>query len=319
MTLRLADRWVWDSWYVHDGDTVHVFYLQAPRSLGDPNLRHAHATVGHAVSRDLRRWEILPDALTTGPAGAWDDRSIWTGSVIRGPDAWYLYYTALATADSYPLQRIGLAVSVDLIHFERVGDGPCIELDERWYEPPASRDRFPSTWRDPWVFADPGGKGYHALITARRPDGPEDARAVVGHAVSAGLRHWEVRPPLPSPAGFGELEVLQTIEDDDGAWLAFSVAPHNIATERLERHGRPRSNGTYLARVSSLLGPFDVALSLPWMPASDRYAGRLVRHGGELVLMGFVDEIDGAFVGELGDPIPLAALDPTRSPDVAGA
>src|SRR5690606_21128921 len=33
MTLALPDRWVWDFWFARDGDDVHVFYLQAPKSL----------------------------------------------------------------------------------------------------------------------------------------------------------------------------------------------------------------------------------------------------------------------------------------------
>jgi len=51
--LTLADRWVWDSWVADDVDDYHLFYLQAPRVLGDAGLRHVNATVGHARSRDL--------------------------------------------------------------------------------------------------------------------------------------------------------------------------------------------------------------------------------------------------------------------------
>jgi beta-fructofuranosidase len=83
MTLRLPDKWVWDFWLVRDGMDYHAFYLQAPRSLGDPELRHLNASVGHAVSKDLRHWRVLPDALSAGPAGAWDDRAVWTGCVAR--------------------------------------------------------------------------------------------------------------------------------------------------------------------------------------------------------------------------------------------
>ena len=32
--LRLDDLWVWDSWVADDGDLYHLFFLQAPRSLG---------------------------------------------------------------------------------------------------------------------------------------------------------------------------------------------------------------------------------------------------------------------------------------------
>jgi beta-fructofuranosidase len=36
VSLRLPDHWLWDFWFAVDGDDVHVFYLQAPRALGDP-------------------------------------------------------------------------------------------------------------------------------------------------------------------------------------------------------------------------------------------------------------------------------------------
>ena len=59
-------------------------------------------------------------------------------------------------------------------------------------------------WRDPWVFADPGGDGWHMLVTARANHGPADDRGVIGHAVSPDLKRWEVRPPISKPgSGFG--------------------------------------------------------------------------------------------------------------------
>ena len=38
MTIALPTRWIWDSWYVRDGDLWHAFFLQADKSLGDPDL-----------------------------------------------------------------------------------------------------------------------------------------------------------------------------------------------------------------------------------------------------------------------------------------
>ncbi|MFF2945761.1 hypothetical protein ACFVSQ_38625 [Streptomyces niveus] len=42
MTFRLDHAWVWDFWFADDGDTFHMFYLHAPKSLGDPELRHVN-------------------------------------------------------------------------------------------------------------------------------------------------------------------------------------------------------------------------------------------------------------------------------------
>ena len=50
MVLALADHYVWDSWYVRDGETWHGFFLKAPRSIGDPDLRHWNVSYGHATS-----------------------------------------------------------------------------------------------------------------------------------------------------------------------------------------------------------------------------------------------------------------------------
>jgi len=51
--LSLADCWIWDSWIACDGDTCHLYFLQAPRSLIDPGKRHTAAQLGHATSTDL--------------------------------------------------------------------------------------------------------------------------------------------------------------------------------------------------------------------------------------------------------------------------
>ena len=308
MVLRLHDKWVWDFWFAQDRADTHVFFLQAPRSLVDPDLRHRNATLGHAVSSDLTTWEVLPDPLPRNEAGAWDDLATWTGSIVRVRDTWHLLYTGLSTRDAGLVQRIGLATSNDLVSWERFGDRPVIEADPTWYallDPDAWHDQ---AWRDPWVVADPGGDGFHALITARDRSGSHDARGVIGHAVSADMHSWEVRPPFPSPAGFAELEVPQVVDAGDSALLVFCTAGRHVSAARRRAHEREPGTGTYICRVSSVLGPFDVPESTYLGPYTDLYAGKLVRRGDDWFLMGFVDTIDGEFVGELSDPIPF---DPT--------
>ena len=53
----LPDRWIWDFWLARHGDDHHVFYLQAPKSIGNPDARHWNVSVGHAVSRDYLRFQ----------------------------------------------------------------------------------------------------------------------------------------------------------------------------------------------------------------------------------------------------------------------
>src|SRR3954463_7692402 len=130
---RLEDQWVWDSWVADDGELYHLFFLQAPRALGDPGKRHVNAGVGHAPSRDLQTWDYLGVCLRPADAG-FDDLGIWTGSVVRasqggrgGPDRWWMFYTAISKAGHHIFdQRVGAAVSADLHSWERVSEQPTL-------------------------------------------------------------------------------------------------------------------------------------------------------------------------------------------------
>jgi sucrose-6-phosphate hydrolase SacC (GH32 family) len=92
--LKLDDHFVWDSWYARDGDRWHAFYLKAPKSIGDPELRHWNVSVGHSVSDDLVNWEHLGTCFRPSEGPAWDDYTTWTGSVVRDDAGlWHLFYT----------------------------------------------------------------------------------------------------------------------------------------------------------------------------------------------------------------------------------
>ena len=71
--FALPDDWVWDFWLADDGRQYHLFFLHAPKSLGDPDARHYHASIGHAVSTDLATWTRLDDALGHGRPGDFDE------------------------------------------------------------------------------------------------------------------------------------------------------------------------------------------------------------------------------------------------------
>ena len=225
------------------GDEVHVFYLQAPRSLGDPRARHRNATVGHAVSTDLRRWTVLPDALGRGPAGSFDDLATWTGSVLPHDGRWRMFYTGVSTVDDGMAQRIGMAESFDLVRWRRM-DAPPLAADPRWYEKPGPPGE--EAWRDPWVFADETTGLFHMLITARSRSGPLDGRGVIGHASSPDLDVWAVGPPLSEPGEFTSLEVPQLVSVEGTWYVLFSAQAHDHSAARLARPGVVAEGGTAL-------------------------------------------------------------------------
>lgn len=321
MSFRLDADWVWDSWFADDGHEFHLFYLHAPRSLGDQLLRHVHASIGHAVSTDLRDWRVLPEALVPGPAGAWDDVATWTGSTIRHGETWYMFYTGVSTAEQGLVQRVGLATSPDLVTWTKHAANPLFEADARWYEQLDLRAWHDQAWRDPWVLPDPVGDGFHALICARAADGgpgdaPADARGVIGHAWSRDLVEWECRPPLSTPGEFGHLEVPQVELIEGTPVLLFSTGRAQFSAARRERLPEETS-GTFVAVGDSVLGPWDIA-GARVMPVRDLYSARLVRdRAGEWQVIGFLDGSGhGDFVGELIDPVPFRELGLTlgRSP-----
>jgi beta-fructofuranosidase len=255
------------------------------------------------VSDDLVGWTILPDALAPGAPGSWDDLATWTGSVVEAGGTWFLFYTGISRGSAERVQQVGLATSPDLVRWERWGDRPLIRPDPAWYQTNAGSGPIDQAWRDPFVFADPAGNGFHALIAATRTGGPLDARGAIAHASSSDLIEWTVHPPLTAPAGFGQHEVPQVTRIGDEVILAFCTDDgHVSARRRAERPG----TGTYLCRGRDELGPFAVGESTTFAPFSPLYAGKVVPNlRGAPAFIGFANVVDGRFVGELSDPAPL--------------
>lgn len=305
--FALPDSWVWDFWLADDGETHHLFFLYASRALQDPDARHLRASIGHAVSSDLTTWTRVADALVRSDTPAFDDVATWTGSVTQAPDGtWLMFYTGVTRAASGSnLQRVALATSPDLFTWTR--RGVVAEADPRWYE---ELDGGWNDWafRDPWVLPDPDGNGWHLLVTARGNTGPVDDRGVVGHCWSSDLRTWEVRPPASEVGqGFGQLEVMHTVEVDGHHFLLFSCLGKDTASRR-RSNGTP--GGTWAARACGPLGPYDLANAKVVSPPG-LYVGRLVQlRTGEWKFLAFVDEdADGAFGGWIIDPLDVRVQD----------
>lgn len=304
--LNPDDRWIWDFWHARDGDTHHLYYLQAPKSLGDPELRHRNATIGHATSTDLRTWTEHGTVLAPGGPGAPDATATWTGSVVRGDDGlWRMFYTGSTFLDpdtNTNVEVITCAVSNDLYRWSKLDD-LIIRADARWYELLGDSSWPEEAWRDPWVYRDLEGL-WHMLITARANTGDVSERGVVGHATSIDLIDWAVQPPLTEPGnGFAHLEVFQRIEVGGSHVLIF--AAHEMVISE-GRRSAGATTGTWVAPWTEHISLADATN----LTGPEFYSGRVIdTYNGPVLLAFHITDEDGAFTGGISDPTPLEFVD----------
>ena len=317
MVLALKDQWIWDSWYAHDGQRWHGYFLKADKALGDPDLRHFNVSQGHAVSDDLITWEHLGTCLAPGAGPAFDDVTTWTGSVVRDDAGlWHLFYTGGGSAEKGMYQRIGHATSTDMHNWQRVetvpgNPGLCLDLTgpvADSYE----KDHMVGHWhdramRDPFVMRDPDGDGWLMYFTARAPGiADPNAGGAIGFATSADLRTWTLQPPVFVGA-FGQLEVPQVIRIAGRWYCLFCTSDQHFAADTAAR--LPPVTGTHYLMADNPRGPWH----LPDAPFLDgdipcrRYAARLCQTDAGWVIMGFADSGHDSFIGHVMDPEPVIA------------
>ena len=145
------------------------------------------------------------------------------------------------------------------------------------------------------------------LVTARANRGEPIGRGVVGHATSQDMINWEVQPPLSEPgSGFGQLEVFQFEVVDGVPVILFCCGYREFDRERVALHGQ--NDGIFSFTCNADLSGMDVKHATKF-PDTTLYAGRLVKNAeGRWFLLAFRNIVDGEFVGEICDPVPITAI-----------
>jgi len=235
---------VWDTWFLQDGDTTHLFHLQVKRPNKDVDVNFHNkkekivnyvletdkatfnATIGHATSKNLLVWTEQPVALfrtdpekVGGRNNSYDDGDLFTGCAVKYKGVYYLFYTGntrrQVKGSRRGVQTICLATSTDGIHFIKHPKNPLFAPDpNRFYtypDPPAPfrhHAHSGTDCRDILVVKDPSGQGWLGYVVMRRK-GFNDAfhSACIVLCRSDNLVDWDIEEPVCTPNRFNCFEV----------------------------------------------------------------------------------------------------------------
>ena len=311
------NKFLWDSWFLKEDDTYHVFYLQADKT-DDPELRHNNnVSIGHAISKDLINWEELPTALEPSQKDEdWDSLSLWTGCVLKKDNVYYMFYTGRTKdKDSMWIQKIGLATSHDLIHWEKYENNPLLEAKEHYYiDNEKNMLGKIGAFRDPDVFYDKTHGAYFMLISARESsidleNKTREYNGCIALLESQDLLNWKYHKPILNPKVYDEMETAQMIFHNGVYYLFFSTLNTNYSPEFTSKIGS-NYTGLHCYYATSLFEEFKpinqtgVVLNLE----DEMYVVRIIEQidNQDFIAIGWLNNNErGEFVGSLSKPFTL--------------
>ncbi|UVI28425.1 family 43 glycosylhydrolase [Paenibacillus spongiae] len=159
----------------------------------------SESRLSHSVSDNLRDWTFVGHVLSARgemPAfpeldieAPWREDKVWAPHCIEADGKYWMFYTGVEhhviTPDSYTsphgyhVQRICLATSTDLVHWEHRSEPVFVETSAMTSHPGAAL-------RDPMVLRDEAGGRWIMYVTMYT----EDFRNAVGALLSDDLLHW---------------------------------------------------------------------------------------------------------------------------------
>ncbi len=307
------DKWMWDLWFLQKEGTYHMFYLQSEKHE-DPEHRHqAHpeklgkpVTVGYAVSKDLINWEEKGTVLE--PTGfTWDEASIWTGSIIEKDGKYYKFYTG-RDKNKLLVQKIGLAISEDLINWKKHENNPILEADNVFYEMENKRNALNCVpaFRDPYVFKDPKTGKYYKTISARKKGEKKEYNACIALAESDDLINWKLHPPILAPDRYDEMETSQLVYSKGKYYLFFCTHFRGYHPAWAAKHGA--WTGLHCYYSENIFGPYKPVNKNGLVLSMGKYiyGVRLLENGDSFKAIGWLNYDDNdQFIGKLGKPFKI--------------
>jgi beta-fructofuranosidase len=220
-----------------------------------------------------------------------------------------MFYTGVSRQEDGLVQRIGLAISKDLINWRKYDGNPVLISDPNRYEQLDLELWHDQAWRDPWILKIPIQEVFYAYITTRVNHGPAGGRGVIAVAMSRDLISWEILDPVTIPGDYGHMEIPQVLPIDDMYYLLFSTTADVYSKRRVEGAiGQPVTGTHYM--VSEHPSAIFESLSDDFLfgdTSGSHYGGKLIKLEDKQFMLLAMQHCDphGNFIGELGDPIPV--------------
>jgi len=211
---------LWDTWIFQEGPRFHLFHLQRRReNIGCHSIEHA-------VSEDWVHWENLPTVLyqETG-RDTWDSGWLMTGMTLQNPQdgKYYLFYGSMVGR----IQRIGMAVSDDLITWHKHPANPILEAGGPYESDPRQALNYETAWRDPYVFYHAPDACFYAFICARVRGAQSDlGGGCVAVCRSQDLLKWDYLPPAYVSDILTCLEVPEVFALNGQHYLTYTTSYH---------------------------------------------------------------------------------------------
>jgi beta-fructofuranosidase len=263
-----------DQWFFCKDEYIFFYHLLMPLEAGDAG-RWGRETIGVSRSRDLRSWEYLGIALAPSQEqSAWDSKNLATGSIVEHGGRYWMFYCG-GSLDKNSIPGIGLAVSDDLVNWERYSDVPVYRMDSRWYsEAPQADEEFAAA--DPYVFFHDEDNCFYMLITAVTKNGVPGQRGCVALARSVNLIDWEAMPPLIKTQ-YGSRPEVPQVWMHGGRWYLMFSMHGGIRTQQFNNeYPEVAQSAAYVLTADSFHGPYNFSGKWWVLPNTGCYTAKVI-------------------------------------------
>jgi predicted GH43/DUF377 family glycosyl hydrolase len=130
---------------------INGMYVGSYHAYPNPGYEEGPAVIGLCFSPDLRKWDLGAPVLYPDPACAWEAGGLYKSWLVEHAGTYYLFYNAKNRTSGPWKEQTGVALSNDLVHWERslanplLRNGPYAAFDDTFASDPCVL-RVEDTW-----------------------------------------------------------------------------------------------------------------------------------------------------------------------------